>query len=660
MKLKIIKLMGSSSSKEKEKKEKEKREKEKREKEKREKEIKENEEYLEEKDIPDQVNQLTEDQTNKILSQLPKCICKIINNDGSSGTGFFCEFSLGKNSEKIKALFTNYHVLNIDDIAPGKNIKLTLNKGFVSSIINIDSKRKVYTNSIYDTTIIEIKDTDNLQLASFLEIDEKNVFVEEPIFQEIFKKKEAYIIQYPGGVMIPTYSFGIIVGFAAMGNFNIYHKCSTSNGSSGSPILNLSNYKVIGIHKGCSKQQNYNLGTFIKSPIIEFQEFNKEGILDNYSALKNRVIKKKKEIKEKNNEIIIKLNVEKKDIKQKIFFMGNFENIFSGFTKKDEDIYLNELNNKNIEIYIDDKKMEKFQLFFEPEYNKEYQVTLKFNIQMKNCSYMFFNCPNIISLDLSSFITTNITNMNHMFGRCYNVKEIDLVNFNTEKVMDMGYLFSKCKNLLNIDLSFFETKKVTNMSCLFNECFNITNIYLPFFNTENVRDMSAMFLNCNKIEKLNLSSFNTKNVKDMSHMFDNCNSLKEIKINPEIFNTENVKKLCHMFKNCNELEKIDMPLNTKSANLLSFMFYECNKLENIDLSKFNTENVVYMSDMFRGCKNLKKIDLSTFSFENLKENTFDDNIFDQCDNLEQIKINKKWKEVFEPLDQKIKNLIINY
>ena len=55
---------------------------------------------------------------------------------------------------------------------------------------------------------------------------------------------------------------------------NICHLCSTENGSSGSPILSLQNFKVIGIHFG-SSHLKFNKGTLIKYPIIKFFEKNK-------------------------------------------------------------------------------------------------------------------------------------------------------------------------------------------------------------------------------------------------------------------------------------------------------------------------------------------------------------------------------------------------
>ena len=48
----------------------------------------------------------------------------------------------------------------------------------------------------------------------------------------------------------------------------IEHLCSTEEGSSGSPLLSLKTYKVIGIHFGGDKNINYD--NFIKYAIDKF------------------------------------------------------------------------------------------------------------------------------------------------------------------------------------------------------------------------------------------------------------------------------------------------------------------------------------------------------------------------------------------------------
>ena len=42
---------------------------------------------------------------------------------------------------------------------------------------------------------------------------------------------------------------------------------STERGSGGSPIMNLSNGKIIGIHIGADSKGRYNIGTFLKYPV---------------------------------------------------------------------------------------------------------------------------------------------------------------------------------------------------------------------------------------------------------------------------------------------------------------------------------------------------------------------------------------------------------
>ena len=52
---------------------------------------------------------------------------------------------------------------------------------------------------------------------------------------------------------------------------DIYHKCNTDPGASGSLILNLSTNKVIGIHKCYIGSPEVNIGSFLKDPLLEYE-----------------------------------------------------------------------------------------------------------------------------------------------------------------------------------------------------------------------------------------------------------------------------------------------------------------------------------------------------------------------------------------------------
>ena len=77
---------------------------------------------------------------------MKKSIFKIYKNNGEeNGTGFFCVMNY-KNKE-LKALFTNYHVIDDNYINKNKIIKISLNDEKDIKIIKIgNNDRKIYSN----------------------------------------------------------------------------------------------------------------------------------------------------------------------------------------------------------------------------------------------------------------------------------------------------------------------------------------------------------------------------------------------------------------------------------------------------------------------------------------------------------------------------------
>ena len=101
-----------------------------------------------------------------------------------------------------------------------------------------------------------------------MEIDEKEMTENQ------YKKKSIYILHYPNKRYV---SYGLINELIKYKT--IKHYCNTEYGSSGSPILSLNSYKVMGVHYGSPKNINYkyNYGTYIKYAI---NELNKTYILN--------------------------------------------------------------------------------------------------------------------------------------------------------------------------------------------------------------------------------------------------------------------------------------------------------------------------------------------------------------------------------------------
>ena len=215
--------------------------------------------FIPEMNIPGMPSSIDGEQTMFILNQLNKCCCKI---SGGKGTGFLCKIIFPNSTNLFPALITNNHVLGEDDISKGKKINFSLENDKFFFSITIDDSRIVYTNVKFDCTIIEIRENDNLDIMSFLEIDES-------IYDNAldnYKSISIYLLHYPKGEKA-KYSVGIICNIN-FDNYIITHKCSSESGSSGGPLINLLTKKIIGIHNGCVQKKKVNTGVFFK-PIIE-------------------------------------------------------------------------------------------------------------------------------------------------------------------------------------------------------------------------------------------------------------------------------------------------------------------------------------------------------------------------------------------------------
>ena len=313
---------------------------------------------------------ITKAQTQIIMSQLDRHICKIYVTKNEIGTGFFCRIRYPDDNRRLPVLITNNHVLNEKDLEINNTIKITLDDDKIEKNILINKFRLTFTNPDLDVTIIEIKPED--QINSFLEVDE-NVFDNDYI--EIYKTDTPiYLLQYPEGAFA-SHAIGRIDKILKV---RIFHTCSTEPGSSGSPILLLSTFKVIGVHKGTKKgkDENSNLGTWIKFPIEEFNKKYPNFGNDNINHIKP-IIFQEEDINKK-----IPENSKKINNKQEI----NNVNMDDYINKNDNKQNDNNQNNNN----ENNKKMnylEKFKDDYEQGQNVEYDFLFENNYNNINGNY---------------------------------------------------------------------------------------------------------------------------------------------------------------------------------------------------------------------------------------------------------------------------------
>ena len=211
-------------------------------------------------------NPITREQMDKLMNFGEISVIKIKKQDCFS-SGFLCNIYF-PDKKALPVLIANNHMLNENDIVVGKKIDFSLELEQNFHQIIIDDTRKVYTSRIYDITIIEIKKNDGLDISSFFEVDPNIFFYDE---REL-KNKQVCLLSYPYGKEL-SFSYGTIKNLKNDG-YHILHSCSSIFGCAGGPIIDLNDYHVIAVHQGTIKNQNFNIGIFLKKPLEEFRKIN--------------------------------------------------------------------------------------------------------------------------------------------------------------------------------------------------------------------------------------------------------------------------------------------------------------------------------------------------------------------------------------------------
>ena len=230
---------------------------------------------MEENDSSNSIS-LTSEQKQKILDQAASSLC-LIKTENLEGLGFFCfipylqdksisQCSQDLNKDKLQpVLITCNSILGLKDLKRGDNVKLIYKNE--EKIIIIDESRHIYSNRIFDVTIIELKENEFPENI-FLKLDDKiKDFDFDCDLKEYFENDEIYLIYNLNGKE-PKYSLDKI---KEVNDILIKNYCSNENIPLGSPILNLETFNVIGIHQGKEEKTKYNTGKIL-FPIYEYNK----------------------------------------------------------------------------------------------------------------------------------------------------------------------------------------------------------------------------------------------------------------------------------------------------------------------------------------------------------------------------------------------------
>ena len=225
---------------------------------------------------------------------------------------------------------------------------------------------------------------------------------------------------------------------------------------------------------------------------------------------------------------------------------------------------------------------------------------------------MFYVCSKLTSLDVSKWVTGNVTNMGSMFGGCRDLTSLgadNVKNWNTGNVRNMYCMFINCSSLTSLDVSEWNVRKVKNMNYMFADCSNLNSLDVSRWETDSVTNMGYMFYGCSKLTYLGVSNvrdWNTSNVKDMNSMFYSCSGLKSLDVGN--WDTGKVTNMACMFELCKGLTLLDIS-NWKTGDVTSIfnMFHNCKSLTYLNVSNWNTGKVTNMGSVFSGCSCLTSL-----------------------------------------------------
>ena len=257
---------------------------------------------------------------------------------------------------------------------------------------------------------------------------------------------------------------------------------------------------------------------------------------------------------------------------------------------------------------------------------------------LSNAQYMFQNCKNLISLDLSELDTRNVINMAYMFYECNNLVNLNILSFDTRNVTSMEDMFYKCQKIKTLDLTHFDTSSITNMREMFYGCSELLELNISGLGNDNLEDVSDIFKDCDKLKTLNMSNFNFGKEKNIDAVFRNLNNCQTIDLSGS--NMPSVISLASLFHSCTKLETVNLSnVNARNVTGASYMFELCSSLTNVIFDGINISNVESLTGMFSGCTSLISIDLSNLNTSSVKNTS---NMFENCSSLQTIYVSNAW------------------
>lgn len=210
------------------------------------------------------------DVAKKITEQMQKNIFRIKlynDKDNKMSKGFFCKIpdKIKKNLSKV--LITTKEIIN-EVFLKEENKDIIIYTKQEPKRMNLNNRNIYEYKDIF--SLIEIKEEDGIK--EFFDIE--TIDTNDQDIGKYYNNKNIYMIQNQNEDLF--LSFGLFENIDKNENNSFYHTCPTITGSSGSPILNLENYKIIGIHMPNNSKKNRGIFFNFFNETKQIQIFDKQ------------------------------------------------------------------------------------------------------------------------------------------------------------------------------------------------------------------------------------------------------------------------------------------------------------------------------------------------------------------------------------------------
>lgn len=251
---------------------------------------------------------------------------------------------------------------------------------------------------------------------------------------------------------------------------------------------------------------------------------------------------------------------------------------------------------------------------------------------------VFQECSSLRSVNLAGWDTSSGKDFRQMFYRCASLEEIDISSFKTSASTSFEQMFYGCSSLRSLDLSHFDTGSATTFASMFYNCASLATLDVSMFDTTSATDLSQVFYGCKSLTELDLSRASTAKVQTFHGMFSGCSGHKRIDLS--LLDTSSAADLSYLFASCSKLEAVNVAgINTSSVTDFNHMFSECSSLASLDLSSFDTAASKNLSYLFYGCSSLAALDLSSFDTANVEAMA---DLFTGCSKLAEVTLGKSF------------------